>query len=103
MSFIAKQPNGLYCRFSTILDTVTDYNLTAEQYVDLCVKRAREQARKLALEELKKPLDFEEVKDQFYPSNTGVKEFNKILHEMGDKEGLGENRIRILKEVYDYD
>lgn len=32
-SFISKQPNGKYCRFSTIIDTVTDYNFTAEEYI----------------------------------------------------------------------
>lgn len=29
-SFIAQQPNGLYCRFSTIVDTVTHYNMTKD-------------------------------------------------------------------------
>ena len=27
-AFISKQPNGLYCRFSTIVDTITHYNMT---------------------------------------------------------------------------
>ena len=27
-AFIAKQPNGLYCRFSTVVDCVTHYDMT---------------------------------------------------------------------------
>lgn len=34
MSFIAKQPNGKYCRFSSVVDSVTHYNFTKEQYID---------------------------------------------------------------------
>lgn len=33
-SFIAQQPNGLYCRFSTIVDTVTHYNMTKDDYIE---------------------------------------------------------------------
>ena len=32
MSFIARQKNGLLCRFSTVIDTVSDYNMTDEEY-----------------------------------------------------------------------
>ena len=38
-SFIAQQPNGLYCRFSTIVDTVTHYNMTKDDYIELCKDR----------------------------------------------------------------
>ena len=34
--FIAQQPNGLFCRFSTIVDTVTNINMTKEDYINLC-------------------------------------------------------------------
>lgn len=34
--FIAQQPNGLFCRFSTIVDTVTNINMTKEDYISLC-------------------------------------------------------------------
>lgn len=30
---IAKQPNGLYCRYSSIVDTITHYNFTKEEYL----------------------------------------------------------------------
>lgn len=45
MSYIARQPNGLLCRFSTVVNTVTDINMTEEDYVELCAERAREEAR----------------------------------------------------------
>ena len=42
--FISKQPNGLYCRFSTVVDCPTDWNMTEEDYIELCKKRAEEEA-----------------------------------------------------------
>lgn len=32
-AFIARQPNGLLCRFSTIVDTITHYNMSEEDYI----------------------------------------------------------------------
>lgn len=79
-AFIAKQPNGLYCRFSTIVDTVTHYNMTEEEYIELCAEYAREQAR-YDLENRVHP--FEEVAVRFIPNNTTVQEFNEVLKKMG--------------------
>ena len=84
-AFICKQPNGKYCRFSTVVDTITNYNMTEDEYIDLCVQRAIKEARDV-LENHLKP--FEEVKKQFIPNNDTVEEFNKILKEMGDTEQL---------------
>ena len=78
-SFVARQPNGLLCRFSTIVDTVTDYNMTDEEYVELCAEMAREEAR-LTIERYLKPFDW--VKEYFVPNNMTDEEFNKILEEM---------------------
>lgn len=44
-SFIAKQPNGLYCRYSGVVDNITHYNMTEEDYIELCVERAKEEAK----------------------------------------------------------
>lgn len=41
---IAKQPNGLYCRISTIIDAPTHFNMTEQDYIDLCVERAKKEA-----------------------------------------------------------
>ena len=32
-AFIAKQPNGLYCRYGEIVDNITHYNMTEEDYI----------------------------------------------------------------------
>jgi hypothetical protein len=37
--FIAKQPNGKYCRFSTVVDSVTYYNMSEEDYIEMCAER----------------------------------------------------------------
>lgn len=79
--FVAKQPNGLYCRFSTIVDCPTDWNMTAEDYIELC-KRKAEQEAKDVLENYLQP--FEMVKDRFYPNNMTEKEFDKFLQDVGD-------------------
>jgi len=33
-SFIALQPNGLYCRFSSVVECLTHINMTAEDYMN---------------------------------------------------------------------
>ena len=88
-SFIAKQPNGLLCRFSTVVDTVTHWNMTEQDYIDYCVERAIEEAKD-TLKHYVKP--FEAVKECFCPNNNTIEEFEELLHEMGDAEGLGEAR-----------
>lgn len=76
MSFIARQPNGLLCRFSTVTDTITDYNMTDETYVEICAQKARDEA----IETLKSSLQpFERVKESFRPVNMSKSKFNKIL------------------------
>lgn len=52
-AFIAKQPNGLYCRFSTIVDCPTDWNMTEEEYIEMCAEKAREEARRVLANYLK--------------------------------------------------
>lgn len=42
-AYIARQPNGLLCRFSSSVDAVTHYNYSEEEYIELCAERAREE------------------------------------------------------------
>ena len=93
---IAKQPNGLYCRFSSVIDTVTDWNLTEEEVIDLYVERARQEIKDILKRDVHK---FEEVKDCFWPTNNTIEEFNQILAEMGDEEGLDEGRMNEIREA----
>lgn len=79
-AFIARQPNGLLCRFSTIVDAITDYNMTEEEYIELRAEMAREDAR---YEIQNRTKDFEYVRDNF--SGYGEmkqEEFDQILKEI---------------------
>lgn len=98
-SFISRQPNGLLCRFSSVVDTVTHYNMTEQDYIDYCVKRAVEEAKDV-LANYVKPFDW--VKERFLPNNNSIEEFEKMLLEMGDERRLGEKRINELKEYENY-
>lgn len=79
----------MYCRFSTVVDTITHYNMTEDEYIDLCVQRAIEEARDILKNHLR---PFDEVKKQFMPNNDTVEEFNEMLKEMGDTEQLDPKR-----------
>ena len=86
MRFIAKQPNGRYCVFSTIIGTVVSYNLTADAYVEWCAQNARKAARNELRDGLK---PFSEVKDNFEPICESYKDFNEKLKDMGETEMVG--------------
>ena len=47
-SFVCKQPNGLYCRFSTVVDCPTDWNMTAKDYIEMCKAKAEKEAKEKA-------------------------------------------------------
>ena len=79
--FIAKQPNGLYCRFSTVVDCPTNWNMTAEDYIELCKQKAEQEAKDVLENYLQ---HFQKVKDYFYPNNMTKKEFDEFLQDVGD-------------------
>lgn len=78
-AFIARQPNGLLCRFSSVVDCITDYNMTEDEYIEMCAEKARKEARDV-LENYMQP--FELVDKQFYPNNMTVEEHKRIMKEM---------------------
>lgn len=79
MAFIVKQPNGLYCRFSTITDCPTHWNMTKNDYVQLKMEEAKEEALEI-LENRLKP--FEALKEEFTTNNMSESEFKEIIKEM---------------------
>lgn len=81
-AFISRQPNGLLCRFSTIVDTITDYNMTDEEYIEMCAENAREEAREVLKDYLR---PYNKVKEYFNPSNMTQEEFDEICKEMETK------------------
>lgn len=81
--FIVKQPNGLYCRFSSVVDTVTHYNMTKEDYINNItgIVSSREEGIYIIENYLH---SFEEVTKNFQPDNMTKEEFNKIVIEMSN-------------------
>lgn len=77
--FIARQPNGLLCRHSTVVDCITDYNMTEEDYINLCMEKAKAEAEEV-IKDFLRPFEF--VKNYFRPNNMTQEEFDKILEEM---------------------
>ena len=87
--FIARQPNGLLGRHSTIVDCVTDYNMTEEEYINLCAERAAEEAKREAKEVLEGYIrPFQLIKDYFAPNNMTQEEFERILEDMSRPKEL---------------
>lgn len=84
-AFIAKQPNGLYCRFSTVVDCPTDWNMTEEDYIEMCAERAREEA-KYTLKHRLRP--FEWVRKYFAPMNMTEEKIEKFLQETKTMEEI---------------
>lgn len=89
-SFIAKQPNGKYCRFSTVVECPTHINMTFEDYVKILIERGFQEQE--AREEAKDVFDnyirpFQDVLDRFIPNNMSKSEFNKHVDKMKDKNG----------------
>ena len=82
--FIVKQPNGKYCRFSTIVDCPTHINMSEEDYINLCMQSAKEVALE-TLHHFTKP--YELINDYFHESNMTQKEFTKIKKKMCDPNG----------------
>lgn len=77
--FISRQPNGLICRHSGILDCITDYNMTEQDYINLCVEKAIAEAKEVIANYMR---PFSDVKEYFCENNMTQEEFNKILTEM---------------------
>jgi len=82
--FIARQPNGLLCRHSSIVDCVTDYNMTEEDYIKLCMERAKTEAEDVLKNYLR---PFEWVEAYFAPNNMTREEFDEIIQKMKQPAG----------------
>lgn len=87
-AFIAKQPNGLYCRFSSVTDCPTHWNMTREDYIQYKIDEAIEYARKEATDILDRWVNpFDGVLQSYIDNNMTKEEFDKFLEDVGyDKE-----------------
>jgi len=94
-AYICKQPNGKFCRFSTVVDSITHSDMTREEYIEYCAEKAREEAIDV-LDHYLQP--FDRVKNDFRPDKKeDIEDFNLLLKSMGDKEGLSKERVEFLE------
>lgn len=83
--FVARQPNGRLCIFSTSVDTVIYYDLTDDDYIELKAQEAREKAQyDLASRGFIKP--FSAIKEMFSPNNMSQEEFDSLCKKMEEKQ-----------------
>lgn len=81
-AFIARQPNGLLCRFSSVVDCPTHWNFTREEYLDGCTDiGSKWRDRKDVLDRYVKP--FSEVIEYFRTENMSAAEFIDFLIDVG--------------------
>lgn len=78
-SFIAQQPNGLYCRFSSIVDCPTCWNMTKEEFIQYRLNEFKEELETYFEARLK---PFEWVEEYFRPINMTEEKFKEILEAM---------------------
>ena len=82
-SFICRQPNGLLCRFSTVVDTITHYNMTDEEYIQMYIQKQITTARAEAEDVIKNHLKpFEWIDEYFVDNNMTEEEFEQIKVKM---------------------
>ena len=81
--FIARQPNGLLCRFSTVVDNITDYNMTDEEYIEMCAERGRQEARDVLEHYLH---SYDEVLESVYVSDETEREEFEMVKKIMEQE-----------------
>lgn len=78
-SFVVRQPNGKLCRFSTVIDCPSHYNMTDEEYIELRADMAREEAR-FILEHHLRPYSW--LDEYFRQGEMTEEEYQQIKKEM---------------------
>lgn len=90
-----KQPNGRYCRYSIVVDCVTDYNMSKYDIIKLFVEDAIDRAEEFINNE-KNFHKFEELTEKYEDlgpdeeptGEMSVKEFEKIRKHMEEPESF---------------
>jgi hypothetical protein len=90
---IIKQPNGKYCIFSSVVDNVILYDMTAEEIIEEWTKEAREDIERKVKDIVSKIDKNEKPYFQFTKNYDEMIEDIKEIH--GKKEG---NKIKKLIE-----
>lgn len=86
MSYIAKQPNGLLCRYSSVVDCPTVYNMTEDDYFFYRLSNSIDEILS-DMENIKKNrpgyvYPYDNMKKDFVPNNMTKKEFKEICKTM---------------------
>ena len=85
---IVKQPNGKYCRFSTVVDCPTVINMTEEEYIQLRIHEAIDEAIEDAKDTLKHYVHtMDEMDKSFRNTNMTKKKYEQLKKEMKDENG----------------
>ena len=75
-AFIFKQPNGLYGRFSTVVDCPTHYNCTKEELIEEYVRQYKEDLDyRFSHGDL---TEYDEMKTYFLPNNMTDEEWEEL-------------------------
>lgn len=87
--YYVKQPNGLYARFSDVVDTFTHWNMTFDDMVEAFMEMddlSREEAvDKTVITIANRLRPFERAIEDFIPNNDTVEKFNALLELMGSR------------------
>ena len=81
---LTKQPNGLYCRFSSIVDRPTHWNMTKEEYIEMSSDYQVEAEAIDTIENYLQP--FESIIERCTLDNISLDEFVDFLIDVGYME-----------------
>lgn len=86
-AYYFKQPNGLYGRFSSVVDAPTHYNFTKEDLIEEILQEEREELSRRIDRDAEK-YDFEDVlKDSFNLPKDELNKFKEVCNIPPDKLG----------------
>ncbi|WP_338146994.1 hypothetical protein, partial [Listeria ivanovii] len=100
---ISKQPNGLYCRISTVVEAPTDWDMTKEELRALLVDHMSLDSSSQTIDEWLERYEvrYEDARDEIRGLNMTAKEVREWLVSVGDKNAdqyLKENAYRWEEE-----
>lgn len=83
-SYYAKQPNGLYLRFSSIVDCPTMINMSLDEIEEQLIEEAQERIKYDLISIQKHPHSIEEVKNDYsdYNGNMSREDFEILLRKI---------------------
>lgn len=84
-AFWAKQPNGKYCRFSTVIDCITDYDCTKKDMLKIIIQKTKEKFER-DFEQGCYSYPFDNVIERFMTCNMPIDKMDKICRQIEASE-----------------